>query len=79
MANIKVYLDTCVYNRPFDDQRQLIVELETRAKIFIQNLIINGKLDLVVSYMSVYENKECSDAVKSDVIGRFFSYGKICI
>ena len=64
MKRIKVYLDTCCYNRPFDDQSQLIVELETKAKLFIQSHIISGNIDLVVSYMSYFENSENPDAEK---------------
>jgi len=56
MGNIAVYLDTCSYNRPFDDQTQLRISLETQAKLYIQTLIINNKLDLVYSYVCFYEN-----------------------
>ena len=30
---MRVYLDNCCYNRPFDDQNQLKVRLETIAKL----------------------------------------------
>ena len=30
---MKVYLDNCCFNRPFDDQTQLVVRLETDANI----------------------------------------------
>ena len=30
---MRVYLDNCCYNRPFDDQGQLKVLLETLAKL----------------------------------------------
>ena len=33
---MRVYLDNCCYNRPFDDQSQLKVRLETEAKLFVQ-------------------------------------------
>jgi len=36
---IKVYLDNCVLNRLFDDQLRLSVQLETEAKLFIQQKI----------------------------------------
>jgi predicted nucleic acid-binding protein len=35
---------------------QLKIELETKAKLFIQDLIIQKKLDLAWSYMLDYEN-----------------------
>jgi ligand-binding SRPBCC domain-containing protein len=33
MVNIRVYLDNCVYNRPFDDQTQIKIALETEKGI----------------------------------------------
>ena len=29
---LKVYLNNCVFNRPFDDQSQIRIKLETEAK-----------------------------------------------
>jgi len=56
MKNDLVYLDSCCYNRPFDDQTQLRISLETQAKLFIQSLIKNNRLDLIYSYVCFYEN-----------------------
>ena len=53
---MKIYLDNCCYNRPFDDQSQIRIRLETEAKLFIQEKILDGKLDLVWSYIIDYEN-----------------------
>lgn len=55
MKRTCVYLDNCCYNRPFDDQRQLRVRLETQAKLYIQEQIRDGKLSLVWSFILVYE------------------------
>ena len=38
---MKIYLDNCCYNRPFDDQKQIKIQLETIAKLHIQNKINN--------------------------------------
>ncbi len=35
-----IYLDNCCFNRPFDDQSQLRIKLETEAKIRIQDDIL---------------------------------------
>ena len=35
---MRVYLDNCCYNRPFDEQTQPSVRLETEAKLLIQAL-----------------------------------------
>ncbi len=52
----KIYLDNCCYNRPFDDQSQLKIQLETLAKLHIQKEIRNGVYELVWSYVLDYEN-----------------------
>lgn len=36
---MRIYLDNCCYNRPYDDLSQLIVSLEAQAKLDIQNQI----------------------------------------
>ena len=51
-----IYLDNCCFNRPYDDQIQMKVYLETQAKIHIQTGIIAGRYGLVWSYMLEYEN-----------------------
>ena len=51
-----IYLDNCCFNRPYDDQTQMKVYLETQAKIHIQTGIVAGKYGLVWSYLSEYEN-----------------------
>ena len=53
---MKVYLDNCCYNRPYDDQTQLRISLESQAKLFIQDLIRRGDVQLVDSYILHYEN-----------------------
>ncbi|GMO25176.1 MAG: hypothetical protein Pg6A_12460 [Termitinemataceae bacterium] len=53
---MKVYLDNCCFNRSFDDQTQPAVILETLAKLYIQELVLKSKLDLVWSYALKYEN-----------------------
>ena len=52
---MKIYLDMCCFNRPYDDQTQVAVSLETQAKLHIQQMIKEKKLDLVSSYMLRYE------------------------
>lgn len=54
--SMKVYLDNCCFNRPFDDQSQIRVRIETEAKLKIQEEIRSGKFHLVWSYILDYEN-----------------------
>ena len=37
---MKICLDNCCFNRPFDDQKQLRINLETEAKLKIQEDIV---------------------------------------
>ena len=53
---MRVYLDNCTFNRPFDDQTQIRIRLETEAKLYIQEKIRDGTLELVWSYILDYEN-----------------------
>lgn len=56
MKKIKIYLDTCTFNRPFDDQIKLEIKFEAEAKIHIQEKIKHGELALIWSYVLEYEN-----------------------
>lgn len=53
---MRVYLDNCCYNRPYDNQAQLKVYLETQAKLEIQRMIMDEELELVTSYILEAEN-----------------------
>jgi hypothetical protein len=54
--NMKIYLDNCMFNRPFDEQSHLRIRLETEAKLAIQEEIRRGTYQLVWSYILDYEN-----------------------
>ncbi len=70
---MKVYLDNCCYNRPYDDQSYLKISLESQAKLFVQHLIREKKLDLVTSYVLDYENSRNPHATRRDIIADFFN------
>ncbi len=53
---MRVYLDNCMFNRPFDDQGYIRIRLETEAKLFIQDNIKNNELELIWSYILEIEN-----------------------
>jgi len=48
---MRVYLDNCCYNRPFDDQGQLSVLVETEAKKEIQRRMRAGTIEYAWSFM----------------------------
>jgi predicted nucleic acid-binding protein len=79
MKNKKIYLDNCTYNRPFDDQSQLRISLETQAKLYIQSLIKNNKIDLIYSYVCFYENYINPFENKKLSISDFSKYAKYSV
>lgn len=54
---MKIYLDNCCFNRPFDDQKQLRIKLETEAKLNIQERIFQKEIELAWSYLLDFENE----------------------
>lgn len=52
----RIYLDTNVYKRPFDDQGQPRIWLETLAFGVILQMVEGGEIDLVSSAVVEYEN-----------------------
>jgi len=72
MKKIMVYLDNCAYNRPFDDQTQIMVMLETEAKRYIQQLIVETKIDLAYSFINRFENSKSKRPLNKNSINGFF-------
>jgi predicted nucleic acid-binding protein len=69
MAKIRVYLDNCAYNRPFDDKDQMTIKMESEAKLKIQENIRKGVYELIWSYMNKYENNDNPYDEKREAIG----------
>ena len=68
---LRIYFDNCCYNRPYDDQSQIRISLEAQAKIFIQNVVRYGKLELATSFVLRHENNTNPYANKRISIGDF--------
>jgi predicted nucleic acid-binding protein len=69
MAKIRIYLDNCAYNRPFDDKDQITIRMEAEAKLQIQENIRKGVYELAWSYMNEYENNDNPYDDKREAIG----------
>ncbi len=67
----KIYLDNCCFNRPYDDQRFLRIYFESQAKIHVQEMIRDGRLQLVTSYILSYENSCNPFTVRRIAIEKF--------
>jgi predicted nucleic acid-binding protein len=76
---LKISLDNCCYNRPYDDQQQMRIFLETQAKLHIQQLIVQEKIGLVCSFVSRYENNENPVISNMESISNFFSFFSIYV
>jgi predicted nucleic acid-binding protein len=72
MNRIKIYLDNCTYNRPFDDQSQVKIALEAEAKRYIQQLVIEKTVDLTYSYVNRMENEDNPYNTRKNSIKAFF-------
>jgi len=56
LEKMKIYLDNCSFNRPFDFQGDIKIRLESEAKLYIQEQIIKKELFIVWSYILDFEN-----------------------
>ncbi len=67
---MKIYLDTSVYNRPFDDQTQPRIWLETLALALILQLVESGEATLVNSSVLEFENSKNPFSLRQDWMAR---------
>lgn len=70
---MKIYLDNCCYNRPYDDQTYFRIHLETEAKLHIQDMVKMGNINLVTSFMLEYENGKNRFSHKKKAIADFMN------
>lgn len=68
---MRIYLDNCSYNRPYDDQSQMRIHLETQAKLHIQDMIRQKQIELVTSYVLDFENSNNRSIQKKMAIEKF--------
>jgi len=73
---LKIYLDMCVYNRPFDYQGQQRIALETSAFIYILEKIEQGQYLLTISEALIYENSKNPDIERKTRITAYFQLAK---
>jgi predicted nucleic acid-binding protein len=68
---VRIYLDTSVLNRPFDDQTQPRIWLETQAISLVLGLIRSGELDFICSSAVSLENGRCASATRRAAVARW--------
>ena len=52
---MKIYLDMCCFNRPYDDQTQSRIHLETGAKLLLQQKVKDAECELIWSSVLDFE------------------------
>lgn len=79
---MRVYLDNCCYNRPFDDQNQLAVRLETEAKLAIAAGIMQAGIktaDALHIACALQANCDWFFTVDRGILRKFKSIGNMRI
>ena len=76
---MKIYLDNCTLNRPFDNQNFIKIRIETEAKLFIQEKIKDGKYELIWSYILHAENNANPYDERKNQIMKWHTYSKLTI
>jgi predicted nucleic acid-binding protein len=65
---MRIYLDTCCFNRPFDDQTQDRIRLESEAVRLIFYHVETGEFTLIGSEMLRFEVEKIPDEQKRNAI-----------
>jgi predicted nucleic acid-binding protein len=76
---IKIYLDTCCYNRPFDDLSREYVKSEAESVLKIIELSTQYKLQLVSSEFVKYEISQIKDSGKRNKILEIYNYDEFYV
>ena len=63
---MKIYLDACCLNRPFDDQRQARVRLEAEAISLILQKLHQREWEWIGSDVLVYELRQTEDVERKE-------------
>lgn len=76
---MRLYLDLCCFNRPYDDQSQTRIRLETEAKLVLQQSIRDGHCDLVWSAVMDLENTKSPFIEHRQAIGAWRKLACQCV
>ena len=76
---MKIYLDVCCLNRPFDDQRHDRIRLETEAIFTILKFVELDKFKLFDSDIILYEVEKIPDLKRKNSIKKILSKAKYYI
>ena len=78
-GKLRIYLDNCCFNRPYDIQTLDTVRLESQAKLAIQDRVREGKIELVWSFILDMENKNNPYDDRKSIIREWKNIAVVCI
>lgn len=73
----RVYSDTSTYSRPFDDQTQPKIFLETQAVIIILQMVEVKAVELISSSVLEYENSRNPYPIKQEAMNRYLQLAEL--
>ena len=76
---LRIYLDNCCYNRPYDDQNNFDINIETLYILQIQKLVLKNEISLVWSFMLNYENNKNKNVEAKNSIQNWETVASIII
>jgi predicted nucleic acid-binding protein len=68
---VRIYLDTSVFNRPFDDQNQTRIRLEAEAFLSILEKAVSGAITIIGSSTLLYENSQNPFAERKERVSSY--------
>jgi len=71
-----IYLDTCCLNRPFDDQSQPRIQLETGAVLAILQKVAAGDLEIANSSVLQFEINRITDQTRRSSVLQLLAYAR---
>ncbi len=76
---MKIYFDNCCLNRPFDNQEQIRIKLESEAKLYLQEMVIEKQIELVWSYIIDFENTVNPFEERKRIISKWKKHAKTMV
>lgn len=74
-----LYLDNCCFNRPYDDQSHYRINLETQAKLYVQEKILDKQHGLIWSYILQFENDQNPHIAHKYEIAKWKKLAKVLV
>ncbi|MCD8300876.1 MAG: PIN domain-containing protein [Clostridiales bacterium] len=76
---MRIYLDNCCYNRPFDDQSQERIHLESEAVLAVLQRGQNGIYDIVGSDVLNLEMEHMTDLDKKQRVKELYKVASVSV